>query len=435
MTSSLYTIAKNTGPQSSDVNQLVNVFTGTVDGGQLTLFDKIENPSSAPSVTSAGSGALTGTYAYGVTFVTGIIKSDGTMVEVGETGMSPPSTGVAVTSQQFSLSSIPTGPSGTIARKVYRNQSSGSATTGPFYLVTTIQDNVTTAITDNTPDSSLGAQVSYSNTTGTSFNRITATMVQSEGYQMADTGASGNGQWGLVASISLHSQYDYAGLLLSVADGNSLFGPAHALVWFQAQQQNAMGGAPNVSLSVMENEYLGPSDVAYVVSQNNANVTEIDLWIRQNHTYQHYHYSPLHTINPSSLSYYNQFALQGIPGGSVSASIATAIMPSYIAPTLQNGWTNMGGSFATVGYFKGPDSVVHLKGMIKAGTVTNGTVLFNLPAGYRPLNEHRFAVPSGNGTSDVFGEISVQAIGNVAIIAGSGAGGWISLDCSFLAEQ
>lgn len=50
----------------------------------------------------------------------------------------------------------------------------------------------------------------------------------------------------------------------------------------------------------------------------------------------------------------------------------------------QNGWTNLGSGFSNVQYRKEPDGTIRLRGYGKAGTKTNGTVLFQLPAGYRP---------------------------------------------------
>jgi len=60
------------------------------------------------------------------------------------------------TNGQVSLTSIAAGPTGTTARKVYRT-AAGNAATGPWKLLTTISDNVTTTYTDNIADASLGA--------------------------------------------------------------------------------------------------------------------------------------------------------------------------------------------------------------------------------------------------------------------------------------
>jgi hypothetical protein len=50
-------------------------------------------------------------------------------------------------------------------------------------------------------------------------------------------------------------------------------------------------------------------------------------------------------------------------------------------PPFENGAVNFGGEFSTAAFFKDHEGVVHLKGTV---TATGGTVIFTLPAGYRP---------------------------------------------------
>jgi hypothetical protein len=51
-------------------------------------------------------------------------------------------------------------------------------------------------------------------------------------------------------------------------------------------------------------------------------------------------------------------------------------------PAFQNGWANeVPGFESTAGFFKDPWGVVHLKGLVTAGTVST---IFSLPPGYRP---------------------------------------------------
>lgn len=63
---------------------------------------------------------------------------------------------------QVAVSAIPTGPSGTTSRRVYRTAVGSSQ----LKLLTTIADNVTTAYTDSTADASLGANVPVADTSG-----------------------------------------------------------------------------------------------------------------------------------------------------------------------------------------------------------------------------------------------------------------------------
>ena len=62
----------------------------------------------------------------------------------------------------------------------------------------------------------------------------------------------------------------------------------------------------------------------------------------------------------------------------------TTFSVSWSTPTLLNSWVNYGGGLAPARYKKDKFGVVWVQGMIKSGTTTGGTVIFNLPAGYRP---------------------------------------------------
>ena len=84
--------------------------------------------------------------------------------------------------------------------------------------------------------------------------------------------------------------------------------------------------------------------------------------------------------------------------------------PVTFAPTLLNKWVNYNDGFATSGYWKDSDNQVHLRGLIKSGTVADGTVIFTLPQGFRPLQKQIFIVfISGGG----YGRVDVNDNGNV----------------------
>ncbi len=63
--------------------------------------------------------------------------------------------------KRVNLTSIPVGPSGVTARKIYRTPVNSA---GPYQLVTTIADNTTTTYTDSLADGGLGAVAPSSNT-------------------------------------------------------------------------------------------------------------------------------------------------------------------------------------------------------------------------------------------------------------------------------
>jgi hypothetical protein len=98
--------------------------------------------------------------------------------------------------------------------------------------------------------------------------------------------------------------------------------------------------------------------------------------------------------------------------------------------TPSGSWVYYGAPYTTTAYTKGNDGIVSVKGFIRSGTVTGGTVIGNLPAGYRPSLEMMFEVSS----ADAFGRIDILPNGNIVIGAANVA--WLSLDnINFQAEQ
>lgn len=95
-------------------------------------------------------------------------------------------------------------------------------------------------------------------------------------------------------------------------------------------------------------------------------------------------------------------------------------------PAFLNGWVNFGGTSnpATAAFYKDQWGVVHVKGYIKNGSVTNDA--FYLPVGYRPPRQVHFSTVS-NGA---FGSFRVKGInGGVSIDTGSNVS--FSIQCSF----
>src|SRR5207248_8507450 len=97
---------------------------------------------------AANSGALTdGTYQYVVTFI------DGNGVESNPSQMVSVIVGGSGTGTTITLSSIPIGPTGTVARLIYRSPANGTAS----YFVARVGDNTTASLPDpdNLSDSAL----------------------------------------------------------------------------------------------------------------------------------------------------------------------------------------------------------------------------------------------------------------------------------------
>lgn len=151
MSNALKQIVPGGKPLSTDINQIVLALSGLIDVGALTLFQPIANPSAPTVAAAAQSGVLNGAYQYIQVNVTGWVGSDGSFYVAGF-APSPASATVNPANQQVTVT-LTTGPSGTIARLLYRTTAGGNT----FKYLTWIGDNTTTTYTDNIADGSLGA--------------------------------------------------------------------------------------------------------------------------------------------------------------------------------------------------------------------------------------------------------------------------------------
>lgn len=82
-------------------------------------------------------------------------------------------------------------------------------------------------------------------------------------------------------------------------------------------------------------------------------------------------------------------------------------------PTYQNGWTDFGSGFQAGQYKKDSRGTVWIRGTIKAGTTTFGTLLWTMPAGYRPPALIGAIFLGAKSTNDGIGRINVQTDGQV----------------------
>jgi hypothetical protein len=98
-------------------------------------------------------------------------------------------------------------------------------------------------------------------------------------------------------------------------------------------------------------------------------------------------------------------------------SKASKVQEAWIEPTLLNGYVNNAGGYANAAYFKDEFGFVHLRGRVKDGTTTNGTILFNLPVGYRPLESTMKNIVSNNS----HGAAVIRSTGNIELYLLSGA--------------
>jgi hypothetical protein len=76
--------------------------------------------------------------------------------------------------------------------------------------------------------------------------------------------------------------------------------------------------------------------------------------------------------------------------------------------TFTNSWVNYGGDFFNASYIQDPGGFVHLRGVIKSGSV--GSSAFTLPTGYRPTSSNGLFVVISN---DSVGRVDIDTDGNV----------------------
>lgn len=112
------------------------------------------------------------------------------------------------------------------------------------------------------------------------------------------------------------------------------------------------------------------------------------------------------------------------PGAGLEvAGTSVLAQQAWQTVSFQNGWTNYGGSYNEGGYFKDSMGIVHLRGLVRTGSVGNAYTIFTLPDGYRPARRELLCA----GTyPEAHGRVDVETNGRV--IPYSVNNGWVSLD-------
>lgn len=128
----------------------------------------------------------------------------------------------------------------------------------------------------------------------------------------------------------------------------------------------------------------------------------------------------------NSDSFYNDIWSPKI-NGFITWATALIAAPVFIAPTLASGWTNHGGGFYAVGYYKDAFGFVTLRGVVDntSGSSKTAGTIFTLPAGYAPLAEETFAVPTSSSNGD---RVDVTASGGVNNLSTIPSTGYVFLD-------
>jgi hypothetical protein len=110
-------------------------------------------------------------------------------------------------------------------------------------------------------------------------------------------------------------------------------------------------------------------------------------------------------------------------GGTINGSLyitGSIVTEAWISPSLLYTWIDYNIAYNPVGYYLDEMGVVHLRGMVKGGTIPSA--IFQLPVSYRPSNQCIFSTLSNSA----LGRIDVTTTGNVMAQLGNAA--WITLD-------
>jgi len=111
-----------------------------------------------------------------------------------------------------------------------------------------------------------------------------------------------------------------------------------------------------------------------------------------------------------------------VNGTSVIDSSGNVVTESWQTPSFQNSWVNYGSSFNPAGYYKDRTGRVHLRGLVKSGTLLS--TIFTLPSGYRPPYKEIFLTIAYNNAAI---RVDIRTTGEVAMITG-GSTAWLALD-------
>ena len=107
--------------------------------------------------------------------------------------------------------------------------------------------------------------------------------------------------------------------------------------------------------------------------------------------------------------------------------------PGWLDLELQNGWVQTPTIDAVhPKFFKNIYGEVHIRGVISSGTTANGTVIANLPMGFRPLKIETLTILEDTGSGDA--HIHITPAGNLEIYRVT-ASAKVSINCDFYAEN
>src|SRR5689334_2044880 len=98
--------------------------------------------------------------------------------------------------------------------------------------------------------------------------------------------------------------------------------------------------------------------------------------------------------------------------GRLADSVESVMCPAYTDVTFENSWTNYGSGFEEASFAK-EGQRVYIRGAVKNATAGSTTVIFTLPAGYRPAKTRGFTRRANTGQAG----ITIDSAGAVFLAA------------------
>jgi hypothetical protein len=175
---------------------------------------------------------------------------------------------------------------------------------------------------------------------------------------------------------------------------------------------NLLNGTGSINSNTVE-------DNLFVGNANRVLITRNDFYKGTD-----YNVSIASTASETDVAYDNHFSLNE---ASSVENAGTETLGFKYSATLSGSWLNYGTPYSDAGYRITSNGDVYLQGVIKDGATATGTVLFQLPAGFRPKADLKFIVASKEGAVYQSSVIEVLANGNVRLQSGT-ANDFLSLD-------
>jgi len=118
------------------------------------------------------------------------------------------------------------------------------------------------------------------------------------------------------------------------------------------------------------------------------------------------------------MTYVSDFTVlgTGLPNGMSLGTATSPRVPLATALTMAGAWSAFGAPYVTPAVRRDANGFAHIEGSIKSGTLTSGTVITTLPAGFRPANRVRVGIIMASADSNNM-DLFIEPNGQVALSA------------------